>query len=373
VLATCVKAQFRSGRAFTLVELLVVIAVIGLLVALLLPAVQAAREAARRTQCISNLRQLALAALAHEQALGFFPSGGWHSRYSGDPDRGFGREQPGNWTFSILPFLEEQALYELPRDGQPELVTATQREGARQLSESVVPIMYCPTRRPAEVSGIYEPRASYHNSELLLLGGKCDYAANAGEWSDGRGFRSSDGFHDCVDRVGRFLYHVPGCHNHTIVRWRGSPFAKEIREFNGVTFSGSEVGIQHVTDGTSKTYLIGEKSLLPQAYHFMPTSREEAILVPDFRDAIPWPHGGEQHWRKGLYRPRHDQQIPHTCALPSFGSAHWGIFHMSYCDGSVRAMGYDIDAVVHVAGTNRHDGWVPGKPYLEFAEPGLER
>src|SRR5437762_11596414 len=80
--------QQSARRGFTLVELLVVIAIIGTLIALLLPATQAAREAARRTQCLNNLHQLAFASLNHEQALNQFPNGGWGPLWVGDPDRG---------------------------------------------------------------------------------------------------------------------------------------------------------------------------------------------------------------------------------------------------------------------------------------------
>src|SRR5688572_8007436 len=93
----------RNRRAFTLVELLVVIAIIGILVALLLPAIQAAREAARRAQCQNNLRQVAVGVLNYENSYKELP---WGSSYA----RTAASERKGNWVIVILPFLEEGAV-----------------------------------------------------------------------------------------------------------------------------------------------------------------------------------------------------------------------------------------------------------------------
>ena len=90
----------REQHGFTLVELLVVIAIIGILVALLLPAIQAAREAARRRQCTTQLRELTLGCLNHHDVHGHFPTGGWGWNWVGDPDRGYGKEQ----TDGMCPF-----------------------------------------------------------------------------------------------------------------------------------------------------------------------------------------------------------------------------------------------------------------------------
>ena len=141
-------SQRHKRRAFTLVELLVVIAIIGILVALLLPAVQAAREAARRNQCVNNLKQLALGCMNHHSTIGHFPTGGWGWFWVGDADRGFGADQPGGWVFNILPYIEENTLHDLAGDGSFDTMSTQQHINTREVVLSPVTMISCPSRRP---------------------------------------------------------------------------------------------------------------------------------------------------------------------------------------------------------------------------------
>ena len=100
-----------AARGFTLVELLVVISIIGILMSLLLPAINSVREQARQTQCRSHIRQLALACLAHEGTNTTLPAGGWGWGWAGDPDFGVGQSQCGGWIYTILPQLGQTNLW----------------------------------------------------------------------------------------------------------------------------------------------------------------------------------------------------------------------------------------------------------------------
>src|SRR4051794_21033067 len=136
-------------RAFTLVELLVVIAIIGVLVALLLPAIQSAREAARRSQCANNLKQIGLACLNHVDTHKYFPSGGWGYDWTADPNRGFGLDQPGSWIYNILDFVEETPLRNLGKG----LATTSPgfQSASTTLHQTPIAIFNCPSRRSARI------------------------------------------------------------------------------------------------------------------------------------------------------------------------------------------------------------------------------
>ena len=156
------------------------ITIIGILIALLLPAVQAARESARQMQCKNNLKQLALGCLNHESLTKRFPTGGWGFGWTGDADRGTDWRQPGGWIYNVLPFIEQAALHDLG------VGAADRPEKRRQLPANVHPVgvLYCPTRRKALA---YPWTGGAGGAPILNAGqmaavGRSDYAANGGDF-----------------------------------------------------------------------------------------------------------------------------------------------------------------------------------------------
>jgi prepilin-type N-terminal cleavage/methylation domain-containing protein len=166
-------------RGFTLVELLVVIAILGILIALLLPAIQAAREAARRMECSNHLKQLAAAMHGYLNIQKHFPSGGYGTPYSSHPDRGVEMNQTGGFFYVLLPHLENKQLFELGKgvgpmnDNSPILLSANKQRNATPLA-----VFYCPSRRPAQN---YPALLTPNLCDTMDQGCRNDYAANAGE------------------------------------------------------------------------------------------------------------------------------------------------------------------------------------------------
>ncbi|MCA9100861.1 MAG: DUF1559 domain-containing protein [Pirellulales bacterium] len=317
---------------FTLVELLVVIAIIGILIALLLPAVQAAREAARRSQCQNNLKQLGLGMLLHVDAHGKFSSGGWGWNWTGDPDRGTGQSQPGGWNYPLLPFIEQQAVHDLGRDGMPDTITATQLDGGLTRDQTPIPAFVCPSRR----SPVLYPRAkslAYINSRDPAQSGPVDYAANSGgnapHWTGG-----------------------PGSMSDALAPWSGWNGFGPTTD-SGVCFTRSEIRIAQVTDGTSNTYLVGEKYVPVDAYDTgADPADDHGMYEGSAHDTHRWCFYNAQAPSDSL-TPLQDR--PGFQAVSRFGSPH-AACHFVFCDGSVRAVGYDVDAVIHSRYGARNDG-----------------
>ena len=136
----------RFRRGFTIVELLVIIAVAGILLSLLLPAVQNARSTARRTQCKNNLRQHGIAIQNHISSHGFIPSGGLGAQWLGMSDRGSGRNQPGGWIYSLLPYCEQTVIFQM---APPYSSSSIATENVIEFSCRSLNLFSCPERRSA--------------------------------------------------------------------------------------------------------------------------------------------------------------------------------------------------------------------------------
>jgi prepilin-type N-terminal cleavage/methylation domain-containing protein len=336
-----------SRRAFTLVELLVVIAIIGVLVALLLPAIQAAREAARRQQCANNLKQLALAAQNHLESQKSFPTGGWGWWWGGDADRGFGRNQPGGWSFSVLPYMEAGQIRALAGDGNPETISPAQAKGALTVLRTLVPHWWCPSRRPRNVY-TYSGYPNYANNAAAATDGdrvaaRTDYAACVGDRllvetgtfpvpnvSPQMNYNAAKNFNWLTNEMGVTVY---------------PPTAQPTEQYTGVCFQRSEVGVEHIADGTSNTYLIGEKYMRPIDYETGADPGDNETWGTGFNNDVN---------RCGNEAPLQD--TPLIASATRFGSPHTGGWFASYCDGHVELVSYDIEIPVHKGNANRADG-----------------
>lgn len=336
----------QCARGFTLVELLVVIAIIGILISLLLPAIQATREAARRTTCNNQLSQIAKAILLHNEAHKQFPSAGWGWHWVGDADLGYKEQQSGGWAYTILPFLEEKNVHDLAADGNPSLITDTQRVGALKSTQSVISAYICPSRRQLQLYPLGQPNGPNGNQQAhnadgpigITLVNKLDYAANAGEtfiaWGSGPG-SLADGL-------------------------AGKGFTAAAQNSTGVIFQRSKIRIKHITDGLTQTYLVGEKSLRPMFYeNGKDYSDDHSAFSGDDYDPCRWAIRGTES-----LAPNNDidaQDTSNSNVYLGYGSAHASVFHMALCDGSVRGVPYEIDFNIHRNLCNRRDGIVTEK------------
>lgn len=335
-------AQPKPRTGLTLIELLVVIGIIGILVQMLIPAVQMSREAARKTSCSNNLRQLGLAAHTHVAAHGHFPTGGWTGLWVGDPNRGFGRDQPGGWAFNLLPYLEQQPLYDMARglDGSHALLAEKRIPRAMALHDMLtIPlnVYICPSRRQVTTYPLVTEKVwdgffvnAYHPKRVA----RGDYAANMGS----RHARDQNFRGPLTLEEGD--------------QWRvGSNNQKEwvATDHNGIVYQRSTVSPAMITDGLSNTFLFGEKFMNPAEYETGLAHGDNKALYVGFNRN----NARSTHL---FHPPKKDEFVPNNW-LPddgdnwgitdwSFGSAHPGSFSMAMADGSVRSISYDSGAPV---------------------------
>ncbi len=326
----------RSSRrvGFTLVELLVVITIIGILIGLLLPAVQSAREAGRRTQCQNNLKQLGLAILQHETAKRYLPTAGWGFSWVGDPDRGSGIRQPGGWTYCILSYIDQQGLAQVgtglaDNNGNS---TSPKAKALVQVITTPLAVLHCPSRRQVK---LYVNFNGQYNCGSAPAVAHSDYAGCGGD----------NNLVDATQNGQPSSYSQGDDPNYWV----------NFKRNTGVCLQHTELPLAKVTDGPSNTYLIGEKYLTPDNYENGEDGGDNETAYSGFNwdivrtAAIP---GGTN----GYNYQAPMQDTPGNGNLWNFGSSHPGTFTMVCCDGSVHSISYFIDLETHRRLANRSDG-----------------
>lgn len=313
------NSSTNRRSAFTLVELLVVIAIIAILVSILLPAVNAAREAARRTQCINHLKQIGLAILNYNSARGEYPTGGtepWHdqgdesSRWS----KGYG------WMVQILPYVEDAALQQISKgygDGD--------RERDLVVRQTPVPLYFCPSRRENVVRVI--PASAEDCSQGCALN---DYASST---------------------PANVLNATSPTHNPWY--WQGTTHGtvtpNSSRYFGVITrtIASDPCQDKDITDGHSKTMMAGEKRVFTNRY-----------LIGDWHDDIGWTDG----WDPDIVRYTGYKPAPDPTGGGGgnvgfhFGAAHRSGINAVFADGHVPQIDYEVDLVAFNAKGHRADG-----------------
>jgi prepilin-type N-terminal cleavage/methylation domain-containing protein len=291
----------RARRGFTLIELLVVIAIIAILIGLLIPAVQKVREAAARSQCTNNLKQIGIGMHAFHDARKYFPQGG------GDP----GGENPAkrvfyfSWTFHIYPFIEQSNLYRLaPANDMIDLTTIAGGNAAlNKLDTSPISIYYCPSRRSVQL---------YHGDAVT------DYAGNMGT-------NGSDG----------------------VIILNNSPNYHRVR-------------IASITDGTANTLMVAERRINMATITTGSDcyDNEPAVRPANDCDVLRRAQPVNGSWLTPAADITDTGNLNYFCGSGycQFGGPHPGLMLGLLADGSVRSIAFSINATTFKNLCVRNDG-----------------
>ena len=277
-------------HGFTLIELLVVIAIIGVLIALLLPAVQSAREAARRSQCVNNLKQLALAANNYESTYGCLPPGNLNQHYAGNGNQWY----TGVNSFAfMLNYVEAGSLFASYNFDQ------SMRDGANVTAAATnLSVLWCPS--DPEVSQLVPLHTWYDVQPPGFTQAARSYVANRGTfWMTDFRYHTDDPCYDTYRRTA-----------------------------TGVIYDGSATKLAEIRDGTSNTFLFGEaafEDLWPSSRQYWNRWWHSGWMEDAFFDTTAAINKGAKS------KTSHDWH-----SVTAASSKHPGGANFAFCDGSVR-------------------------------------
>jgi prepilin-type N-terminal cleavage/methylation domain-containing protein/prepilin-type processing-associated H-X9-DG protein len=315
--------------AFTLVELLVVIAIIGILIALLLPAVQSAREAARRSQCSNNLKQIALAILSYDNANKTLPPGSIAMGTANETAR-------TSWSIAILPFMEQQTLYNQYNQNRP-----NNHVDNRKVIQSFLPTQVCPTdidtdklQRPLNGSAAITSTDYAPGSYKAIAGGLPGSSSDGGAWWDNP---------DMALRAPNLGAGIPPD------SWRGIIHTVNDPTRAGTVRSLKSEKLSDVRDGLSNTMMIAE-------YHTKTNPRRRTFWAISFNE-----YNMACAVAQTMTRiPDYDKCQQICTATPGCGAGghgckrglaalHPGGMNAAMADGSVRFLQQGLNLNIYVA------------------------
>jgi prepilin-type N-terminal cleavage/methylation domain-containing protein/prepilin-type processing-associated H-X9-DG protein len=324
----------KQRNGFTLVELLVVIAIIGVLVALLLPAIQAAREAARRTQCVNQIRQLGIACHNFHDSKKRFPSAG-DQVIEGSATKSTGL----SWLAYILPYIEGQNLQNLVDE------SVHWSHGNNDLAEqTVVPMFNCPTTGAELLIFTGNPGAT---AETVTSALRAQYVGIMGAKST------------CDATLTSTKYPESGYS--MFLRHDGSGDFSGGLANNGIIVFHDKVNMKGISDGTSNTMMIGESSwdYGPTRSWIIGTLDKNAITSVNPPAGPGWIYNAKNvFWPMNTaYREKiGDPPSGYLNNDTSLGSRHPGGAHVGMGDGSAKFVEEDIDlAALKALATRAND------------------